>query len=540
MPPTPIAVAAAHSDVAVRAKGPPEVAWGTLPAATWRTADYGCNADAAGRHAQTGDGYLTWRWVDNDGPDFGRCRADCRRRSGGDRRRVTTDAVPDRCRASPLPTASAGALARPSGTPESTARLPASWATSCCLTRLLATLCDADAPTGPDQPAPADPGPVGDAVSTTLPASSAQPRRPCAGVTVTTRAQSRHPPDHPGPVVVVGPMVPGQSATSPLGSACWAAEQRLTHWLPPFRLGCGASGRGRVSRSGRRTDVDRDWLRHRLGKRRAISTSDMSPRRRSAGESVDAALHAYCCQPLRGSAAATEPPTCCRRLPPAAHRVDRLQLRRRPAPPDAMGLSAGGVEYQRRKLVTASDAVGGTHQSRTGRRRRQAGQPPTAGGLITSPSTSTSAASIPIPTCGALTAQQRARCYAEGRGRQPLLLGGAHHHRWLMRLVIGRQMPRRFAFGSPQGRLQSEPQVASHAKTITTTVVAGISALGLIGALGSDARRTTAQRLGGEAASPSTANPLDLGSRTVACTTHDGRSSSPSATTAGTPASAPP
>ncbi|HNP56964.1 MAG TPA: lipoprotein LpqH [Gordonia sp. (in: high G+C Gram-positive bacteria)] len=59
-------------------------------------------------------------------------------------------------------------------------------------------------------------------------------------------------------------------------------------------------------------------------------------------------------------------------------------------------------------------------------------------------------------------------------------------------------------------------------KTITTTVVAGISALGLIGALGA-CSSDNGSKTGGEATVTVDGKPLDLGSRTVACTTHDGK-----------------
>lgn len=58
--------------------------------------------------------------------------------------------------------------------------------------------------------------------------------------------------------------------------------------------------------------------------------------------------------------------------------------------------------------------------------------------------------------------------------------------------------------------------------TISTTIIAGVSALGLIGALGA-CSSSGDSKVGGEASVTVDGKPVDLGSRTVACTTHDGK-----------------
>ncbi|HNP56965.1 MAG TPA: CHAT domain-containing protein [Gordonia sp. (in: high G+C Gram-positive bacteria)] len=379
------------------------------------------------KYAQAGDGYLTWRWVDNDGPhDF----AGVARIAAADLAVVAdalADAVPDPLSGESIADGVQRALLRgPLAHPESTARLTRQLGDILLPDELLATLCDA--PTRPlvrIQPSASltrvpwemllldD---LADIVGS-APATVRGSHRDDSGAI----APSAGPPEGPV-VVVVDPVVPGQSATSPLGSVLG----RPSNGSPLAALLSGSAAvRPAVAEYrdlARRTDVDRDWLRHHLdGAARLLYVGHVTAASVD-GESVDAALH-LCCT---GPSGAALPLRAADLLSGGYHFPPRTaligcnsggDLRH----PDAMGLSMAALTIGA-KLVTATRWAVPTNRALAVAGELGNRQPLEE--LILAVDEA-HRSTDPIPTLGRWQRERRARWYAEGHVADSPLLWAA-------------------------------------------------------------------------------------------------------------------
>ncbi|GAB10585.1 hypothetical protein GOARA_061_00240 [Gordonia araii NBRC 100433] len=268
------------------------------------------------KYAEAGDGYLTWRWVGDDGPaDF-----DGVAHIGADVltavRAALAEAVPD-----PLPGESIGdgvdrALLRgPLARPESTAAFARELGVALVPIELAETV--QRSPTRPllrVQPSESltrvpwemlrvgrsstshqdgiELGEIADVVCS-APASVAAQRSIVPTDIV--------PADREGSVVaVVDPRIPGQSASSALGSVLGRPDEAspLAALLTENPvLVPTVSSYGELAR---RTDVDRDWLRHTMAVAARLLYVGHVSAASASGESVDAALH-LCCADERGA-----------------------------------------------------------------------------------------------------------------------------------------------------------------------------------------------------------------------------------------------
>lgn len=254
-------------------------------------------------NAGAGEGYLTWRWVGEDGPaDFAgvaRIDPDVLVATQSALAQAVPDAAPDESIADGIDRA---LLHGPFANPESTAQLVRDVGIALVPPQLLDSL--RSAPTRPlvrIQPSPSltrvpwemlSVGVDGDCLDDIADVVHAAPAAVIARH-VERRAHVGH-----ATVAVVDPRIPGHSTSSALGSVLG----RPTAGSPLAALLTSGTLRPPVAtypELARRTDIDRDWLRRNLSDAARLLYVGHVSAAAAGGESVDAALH-LCCTDDRG------------------------------------------------------------------------------------------------------------------------------------------------------------------------------------------------------------------------------------------------
>ena len=247
------------------------------------------------KFAEAGDAYLTWRWVHDDGPGpfagvakVGAAQVDAVRDTLA---RSVPDALPGESVADGIDRA---LLRGPFSHPESTADLARDLGQVLLPAELIATVREAAArPLLRVQPSESltrvpwemlrlDDGTTLDELTDVVSvAPSSVPR-------------DRGEANPTGPAVaVIDPRIPGQSASSALGSVLGrpADHSPLATLLDTPGLRPAVAGYRELAR---RTDINREWLRHNMtGASRLLYVGHVSAAE-TTGESVDAALHLCC------------------------------------------------------------------------------------------------------------------------------------------------------------------------------------------------------------------------------------------------------
>lgn len=251
------------------------------------------------KYAEAGDGYLSWRWVDADGPgDYAgvaRIAADALDAV----RSTLADAVPD-----PLPGESIadgvdramrrGAFAHPDSTAELARRL----GDVLIPDELAATLRDASQRSLLRiQPSPSLTRVPWEMLRVGLDGAALDDLADVvcsAPATVSARAHHAVPTSGDRLVAVIDPRVPGQSATSALGSVLGRPtdDSPLASLLTHGELSPAAATYPELAR---RVDIDREWLRtNMIGAGRLLYVGHVSAAADPDADSVAAALHLCC------------------------------------------------------------------------------------------------------------------------------------------------------------------------------------------------------------------------------------------------------